>query len=383
MALKKEEIHQGVRDFYAGLIRESGDCCARGRSAGTGTGTAESVGYTREELERVPEEAGGTSFGCGNPLAFAEVRQGESVLDLGSGGGIDCFIAADRVGTTGKVLGLDMTEEMVAKARWSAEQNGYGNVEFRLGKIEEMPVESAAVDWVISNCVINLSPEKASVFAEAFRVLKPGGRLLISDVVAEDLPEAIREDISAWASCVAGAVTERQYLGMIRDAGFEEVEIVDRLDYVKPSERRPYQLASIRVKAIKPETMNKENRKMKGPLSALDRETQLLIAAGSAVAAGCIPCLETIVGMARADGVDERKLKEAVLTGQYVKEQPANMTKEAADRLVGTHLSGRALSKEGAGCPLSGGGGQVAQGQEAGSEAACGSGGCGCSRPAK
>ena len=250
MALRKEEIHKGVSEFYAGLIKEKGGDCCTG-CCSPETGTAEKVGYTKQDLEGIPQEAGGSSFGCGNPLAFAEVEPGETVLDLGSGGGIDCFLAADRVGESGRVIGLDMTEEMIEKATKTAEQNGYGNVEFRLGQIEEMPVETASVDWVISNCVINLSPEKKSVFAETFRVLRPGGRLLISDMVAEDLPDAMREDISAWAGCVSGAVTEDEYLGMIRAAGFEQVEIVDRLDYVQPSEEQPYKLASIRVKGIK------------------------------------------------------------------------------------------------------------------------------------
>jgi SAM-dependent methyltransferase len=250
MALRKEEIHKGVSEFYAGLIKEKGGDCCTG-CCSPETGTAEKVGYTKQDLEGIPQEAGGSSFGCGNPLAFAEVEPGETVLDLGSGGGIDCFLAADRVGESGRVIGLDMTEEMIEKATKTAEQNGYGNVEFRLGQIEEMPVETASVDWVISNCVINLSPEKKDVFSETFRVLRPGGRLLISDMVAEDLPDAMREDISAWAGCVSGAVTEGEYLGMIRAAGFEQVEIVDRLDYVDPSEEQPYKLASIRVKGIK------------------------------------------------------------------------------------------------------------------------------------
>jgi SAM-dependent methyltransferase len=231
MALRKEEIHKGVSEFYAGLIKEKGGDCCTG-CCSPETGTAEKVGYTKQDLEGIPQEAGGSSFGCGNPLAFAEVEPGETVLDLGSGGGIDCFLAADRVGESGRVIGLDMTEEMVEKATKTAEQNGYGNVEFRLGQIEEMPVETASVDWVISNCVINLSPEKGNVFSETFRV-------------------PMREDISAWAGCVSGAVTEGEYLGMIRAAGFEQVEIVDRLDYVNPSEEQPYKLASIRVKGIK------------------------------------------------------------------------------------------------------------------------------------
>jgi len=261
MTLKNEDIHKGVSEFYAGLIKEGGGgCCAGCCTPDTGAtccppetnaGIAESVGYSAQDLDAVPVEASGSSFGCGNPLAFAEVKPGESVLDLGSGGGIDCFIAADRVGKAGRVIGLDMTEEMIDKATKTAEQNGYHNVEFRFGKIEQMPVETGSVDWVISNCVINLSPEKPKVFAETFRVLKPGGRLLIPDVVAEDLPTAMRNDIAAWASCVAGAVTEGQYLAMIRDAGFEQVEIVDRLDYVEPSEEQPYKLASIRVRGTK------------------------------------------------------------------------------------------------------------------------------------
>jgi ubiquinone/menaquinone biosynthesis C-methylase UbiE len=144
-----------------------------------------------------------------------------------------------------------MTEEMIERATKTADENGYRNVEFRLGQIEEMPVENASVDWVISNCVINLSPEKERVFSESFRVLRTGGRLMISDMVAEDLPDEMREDISAWAGCVSGAVTEDEYLGMIRAAGFDQVEIVDRIDYVKPSEEQPYKLASIRVKGIK------------------------------------------------------------------------------------------------------------------------------------
>ena len=250
MALRKEEIRKGVSEFYAGLIKEKGGDCCTG-CCSPEPGTAEKVGYTKQDLEGIPQEAGGSSFGCGNPLAFAEVKAGETVLDLGSGGGIDCFLAADRVGKSGRVIGLDMTEEMIERATKTAEQNGYGNVEFRLGQIEEMPVETGSVDWVISNCVINLSPEKEKVFAESFRVLKPGGRLLISDMVAEDLPDEMREDISAWASCVSGAVTEGEYLGMIRAAGFEQVEIVDRVDYVEPSREKPYQLASIRVKGIK------------------------------------------------------------------------------------------------------------------------------------
>lgn len=351
MALNNEEIRKSVSAFYAGLIQGQGSCCSAGCcSPEPGGGVAEALGYEASELDSIPREARGSSFGCGNPLAFAEVMPGETVLDLGSGGGIDCFLAAQRVGDSGKVIGLDMTQEMVEKARKTAAENGYRNVEFRLGKIEEMPVESGTVDWIISNCVINLSPEKEKVFAEAYRVLKPGGKLLISDVVAEGLPEDIRQDISAWASCVAGAVSEDQYLAMIRDAGFEQVSIVDRVDYVTPSESQPYRLSSIRVRGVKGPGAGKEASHGSGTIAALDKETRLLVAAGAAIAAGCIPCLETIAAMARSEGVDEKKLREAVMTGQHVRDQAAAKMRDFADRLLGTHLQGRAEPSAGAGC---------------------------------
>jgi arsenite methyltransferase len=378
MTTKHEEIRKSVSEFYAGLIREQGTCCSHGCGAPQpGAGVAEALGYAPSELASIPREASGSSFGCGNPLAFAEVQAGQTVLDLGSGGGMDCFLAAQRVGPSGKVIGLDMTQEMVERARKTAAENGYGNVEFRLGKIEEMPVESESVDWIISNCVINLSPEKEKVFAEAYRVLRPGGRLLISDVVAEGLPEDLRQDLSAWASCVAGAVTEDEYLAMIRDAGFEQVSIVDRLDYVTPSESQPFRLSSIRVRGIKKPHARKEQPKRDGSVPALDKETRLLVAAGAAVAAGCMPCLETIAAMARSEGIDENKLREAVMTGQHVREQAAGKMKAFADGLLGTHLQGRAAPAEGSACcPLSGKTGEEDSSQGRPEGTATGTGGC-------
>lgn len=374
-AMKNEEIRKSVSEFYAGLIRGQESCCSPGCcSAEPGVSVAEVIGYRSSELASIPREATGSSFGCGNPLAFAEIKPGETVLDLGSGGGIDCFLAAQRVGDSGKVIGLDMTQEMVDRARKTAEENGYKNVEFRLGKIEEMPVESASVDWIVSNCVINLSPEKEKVFAEAYRVLRPGGKLLISDVVAEGLPEDMRQDLSAWASCVAGAVPEREYLAMIRDAGFDEVEIVDRVDYVTPSEGRPFRLSSIRVRGAKMQrgatgkdgqigleqqqgrtegkmhSGQKEKTDRNGSVSALDKETRLLVAAGAAIAAGCMPCLETIAAMARSQGIDEKKLREAVMTGQHVRDQAAAKMRSFADGLVGTHLQDRSEAVPAGGC---------------------------------
>jgi ubiquinone/menaquinone biosynthesis C-methylase UbiE len=167
-------------------------------------------------------------LGCGNPVALASLKEGEVVLDLGSGAGFDCFLAANRVGTNGRVIGVDMTPEMIEKARRNAQKAGYENVEFRLGEIENLPVADNSVDAVISNCVINLSPDKESVFREAFRVLKPGGRLMVSDLVLlKELPDFIRKSVVSYVSCIAGAVRKEEYMGAIEGAGFQEVRIID------------------------------------------------------------------------------------------------------------------------------------------------------------
>ncbi|MGQ9705239.1 MAG: arsenite methyltransferase, partial [Actinomycetota bacterium] len=189
------------------------------------------LGYSREELESVPEGAN-LGLGCGNPVALASLREGETVLDLGSGSGLDCFLAARRVGEKGRVIGVDMTPEMLEGARENARRGGYSNVEFRLGEIENLPVADASVDVVISNCVINLSPDKPRVFREAFRVLKPGGRLMVSDIVLEEeLPEAVRRSRAAYISCVSGAVLRSEYLGMIEEAGFRDLEVVEETTF--------------------------------------------------------------------------------------------------------------------------------------------------------
>lgn len=289
MTKQKEEIYEGVKQFYKERISQVGSgsgpsCCTPGKTAAAGL--APLIGYSDEDLENIPGDAAGASFGCGNPLAFSEVREGETVLDLGSGAGIDCFLASKKVGPGGRVIGLDMTEEMIDEARRNAEEGGYTNVEFVLGRNEEMPVDSASVDWVISNCVINLSPEKDRVFAEAFRVLKPGGRLLISDMVAENIPDSMKEDLASWAGCVAGAVSEHAYLQLIRDSGFEDVAVVDRADFSKSDEPGAMRISSIRVGAVKAGGSAAASRQSKGAVEVLDAETQLLIAIGSAVAAG-------------------------------------------------------------------------------------------------
>jgi len=185
--------------------------------------------YAADELEGLPESVTGASLGCGNPLAIASLRPGEVVLDLGSGGGIDCFLAARQVGPEGRVIGLDMTPEMVKLARQNAKKLGVTNVDFRYGEMEEMPLPDESVDVVISNCVINLSPDKDAVFAEAYRVLRPGGRLSVSDIVVDgELPESIRSRLDAWAECISGALDEKVYLAKIQAAGFERVEVLSR-----------------------------------------------------------------------------------------------------------------------------------------------------------
>jgi SAM-dependent methyltransferase len=217
-----------VKDSYTEMLKgaqEKRSCCG---GEGTTSPAARLAGY--EDAER-HGEAAGASFGCGNPLAFAGVREGDTVLDLGSGAGLDLLIAAEKVGDSGQVIGIDMTDDMIEAARNNAGKAGYDNIEVRKGLIENLPVEDRSVDWVISNCVINLSPDKPAVFKEVARVMKPGGHISISDIVVGDLPEWIRESAAAWSACVAGAISEEEYLDGLRAAGLEDVEVTDRLVY--------------------------------------------------------------------------------------------------------------------------------------------------------
>ena len=222
-------IRKYVRERYAGIARQGTSCCGPATSCGCG-GAAESdsgkIGYSAEEIEAVPPGAD-LGLGCGNPVALASLRKGEVVLDLGSGAGFDCFLAARAVGPEGKVIGVDMTPDMIEKARENAGKAGYGNVEFRLGEIENLPAADHSVDVVLSNCVINLSTDKGKVFTEAYRVLKPGGRVMISDIVLTgELPEAIAGSLAAYAGCVAGAVRKEEYLRFLEAAGFRNVRVV-------------------------------------------------------------------------------------------------------------------------------------------------------------
>ena len=212
-----------VRERYAGIASEGGSCCGD-------DGAAELRGYDAEDVASVADGAN-LNLGCGNPGALADLDAGETVLDLGSGAGFDCFLAGQEVGDAGTVIGVDMTPEMVERARENVERNDAGNVEFRLGEIEHLPVADGVVDVVISNCVVNLSPAKEQVFAEAYRVLRPGGRLAISDVVlTADLPAAVREDPESLAACVSGASTVPALERMLSAAGFVDVSVSPKAD---------------------------------------------------------------------------------------------------------------------------------------------------------
>lgn len=218
-----QEIKQVVKEHYEQLAQEGQSCCGDAR-----TGYLEQIGYAKEDLAKLDDGVLSVGAGCGSPVALAELREGETVLDLGSGGGIDVFLAAQKVGQCGRAIGVDMTEAMVERARANAQKMGITNVEFLFGEIESLPLKDASVDVVISNCVVNLAPDKGRVFREAFRVLKPGGRLIVSDLVTygQMLP-LLKENLQAWAGCVAGALEDEAYLKTIRDAGFQRVEIID------------------------------------------------------------------------------------------------------------------------------------------------------------
>ena len=238
------KIKEAVRERYSAVAQGRGGCC------GGGDGNAVGL-YAIEQVGGLPEGAKQASAGCGNPTALEELRPGDTVLDLGSGGGIDCFLAAQKVGAEGKVIGVDMTPDMLSLARKNATKLRATNVEFRLGEIEHVPVESESVDIIISNCVINLSPDKDAVFREAYRALRPGGRICISDIVLTgELPREVSESLEEWASCVAGALPKDSYLGKVRNAGFGEVEVLEEKSY--GCGESGAETASITVKAVKP-----------------------------------------------------------------------------------------------------------------------------------
>jgi len=226
--MQQENIRKAVRDRYGDIAANAGSCCApKAGCCGGGSvvNISKSVGYRDEDIQAAPEGAN-LGLGCGNPVALASLKEGETVVDLGSGAGFDCFLAAKQVGERGRVIGVDMTQEMLDKARANARKGDWTNVEFRLGEIENLPVADNTADIIISNCVINLSPDKGRVFREAFRVLKPGGRLMVSDIVLlKELPADIMESVAAYTGCIAGALKKQDYLTKIGEAGFQEVKI--------------------------------------------------------------------------------------------------------------------------------------------------------------
>jgi SAM-dependent methyltransferase len=247
----EQDVKKNVREAYGRVAREGSSCCGSSNSCCSSSdsccGNAEHnesasklIGYTDAELAVIPEGAD-MGLGCGNPVALASLKEGEVVLDLGSGPGMDCFLAAARVGRTGKVIGVDMTPDMLDLARKNAAKGDYSNVEFRMGEIENLPVANNFVDVVISNCVINLSPDKPRVFSEIYRVLRPGGRLMVSDIVLEqELPESVKQSEEAYCSCIAGAALKNDYLKIIRAAKFKNIKIVDQtISYIQPSDFQP------------------------------------------------------------------------------------------------------------------------------------------------
>jgi arsenite methyltransferase len=231
----KQQIRQAVKEHYAAAVKSQSPCCPPNALQLEAQWATHTAGYGPGELKNLPDSV--TSFGCGNPLNFTDVREGDVVLDLGCGTGLDLILAARKVGPLGRAIGLDMTPTMIDVCRKNLALAQVTNAEVRLGEMEKMPVADSEVDWIISNCVINLSPEKDKVMAEAFRVLKPGGRIMVSDIVTIDLPEAYRESIAAWVDCIAGAVGEDEYLQLVRAAGFTDVKIVDRMVYSAASLR--------------------------------------------------------------------------------------------------------------------------------------------------
>ena len=231
--MDKKDVKETVRERYGNIAKNSVAGCGCGCGSNAAQTISKAVGYSDEDLAAAPEGAN-LGLGCGNPVALASLKEGETVLDLGSGAGFDCFLAAQKVGPAGRVIGVDMTPEMIAKARENAQKGGYENVEFRHGDIERLPVEGCEVDAIISNCVINLAPDKLKVFREAFRVLKPGGRLMVSDMVLlKELPDAVKKSADAYAACVAGALLKEQYLGAIAAAGFSYVQVVSEIGFPK------------------------------------------------------------------------------------------------------------------------------------------------------
>jgi arsenite methyltransferase len=251
---KGDEIRDFVKKRYGEIAAKRASCCTPSCCSPSNIDQARAIGYKDEDIESIPPEAADMGLGCGNPTALAGLKEGEVVLDLGSGGGIDVFLAAKKVGASGKVIGIDMTDEMLERAISTALRHGYENVEFRKGRIENLPVEDASIDVIISNCVVNLAADKLAVYRESYRVLKNGGRLLISDLVTDgEIPDDVKKSYEAWAQCIAGALERQEYIETIKRAGFTDVRIVGDHPFCEPAmdERLRGKIISIQVEAGK------------------------------------------------------------------------------------------------------------------------------------
>jgi len=259
METNRKDIKTQVKEGYGKIARQGSSCCSTSSCCGDSNlaqNISKTVGYTEEEMGAVPEGSN-LGLGCGNPVAIASLKEGDIVLDLGSGAGFDAFLAAQRVGKSGRVIGVDMTPEMIAKAKENAKKGRYTNVEFRLGEIEKLPLEDNSIDVIISNCVINLSPDKEAVFKDAHRVLRSGGRLMVSDLVlTKDLPKEIKDSVEAYVGCLAGAIKKDEYLDFIRIAGFQDIKVISESSYPVDAMFDNFKsaqdaVASVKVSAVK------------------------------------------------------------------------------------------------------------------------------------
>ncbi|HEY5915294.1 MAG TPA: arsenite methyltransferase [Verrucomicrobiae bacterium] len=354
---EEEMVRQKVREGYGQIAKSAGSCCGPaptccGSAPAASANLAKHIGYSAEELAALPEGAN-MGLSCGNPNALAALQPGEVVLDLGAGGGFDVFIAGKKVGATGRAIGVDMTAEMLAKARQNIagyrKQTGLDNVEFRLGEIEHLPVADASVDVVISNCVINLSPDKAHVWREIARVLKPGGRVAVSDLaLLKPLPPAVAESVEALVGCVAGAVLVSETKRMAKEAGLVEIETKSRAAYIDgmvdwqdplyqkiikdlpPGAKPGDYVTSLEITARKAGTARGGNG-----YSPVVNE---LVAIGAAIAGNCEPCLKYHYREAKKLGVSETDMAQAAVMGAKVKDAPHQSILKLADRLLGSSV---------------------------------------------
>ncbi|HRS70724.1 MAG TPA: arsenite methyltransferase [Anaerohalosphaeraceae bacterium] len=338
------KIRDAVRLGYADIARGQSGCCCGSAEPNK---LAEGIGYRREELDIVPQGAN-MGLSCGNPTAIADLKPGQVVLDLGSGGGLDVFIAASKVGPTGYVIGVDMTAEMVSKARAGieafAEKTGLSNVEFRLGEIEHLPAADASVDVVISNCVVNLSPDKQQVWKEIARVLKPGGKACISDLaLTNPLPQKVQESIAALIGCVAGAVLIEQTQAMIAAAGLVHPQVAvkpSNMDRMASCNDSLYQ--SIRQhlpadKKLSDYIVSADFIAYKDHSAAVSSATKELIALGASVACNCHPCVIFHTNKAQQMGLGHTEIQQAVHIGKMVRTGAARQMDELLEKEIPHH----------------------------------------------